>query len=76
MAGTIASAGGTDATVSSPFQAANCATLPFKPALTALTHAKTSKAGGAYLQVKIVSGPGQANIGKVKVDLPKQLPRG
>src|SRR5208282_2747761 len=31
IAGTIASAGGTDAMVSSPFQAANCATLPFKP---------------------------------------------
>jgi hypothetical protein len=74
VAGTIASTGGKNATVSSPFQASNCATLPFKPALTALTHAKTSKVGGAYLQVKIVSGPGQANIGKVKVDLPKQLP--
>ena len=73
VAGTITSAGGTGAAVSSPFQASNCATLPFKPTLTALTHAKTSKAGGAYLQVKIVSGSGQANIGKVKVDLPKQL---
>jgi hypothetical protein len=74
VAATIASASGTDATVSSPFQAANCASLPFKPRLTALTHAKTSKADGAYLHVKIVSGPGQANIAKVKVDLPKQLP--
>jgi hypothetical protein len=73
IAGTITSAGGTGAAVSSPFQAVNCATLPFKPTLTALTHAKTSKADGAYLQVKMVSGPGQANIGKVKVDLPKQL---
>ncbi len=74
VAGTIASAGGKSVEVSSPFQAVNCATLPFKPTLTALTHAKTSKADGAYLQVKVVSGPGQANIGKVKVDLPKQLP--
>jgi hypothetical protein len=74
VAGTIVSAGGTSVAVSSPFQAVNCATLPFKPTLTALTHAKPSKADGAYLQVKVVSGPGQANIGKVKVDLPKQLP--
>ena len=74
VAGTISSAGGTSAAVSSPFQAANCASLPFKPTLSALTHAKTSRVDGAYLHVKIVSGPGQANIAKVKVDLPKQLP--
>jgi hypothetical protein len=74
VAGTISSTGGTSALVSSPFQAANCANLPFKPVLSALTHAKTSKADGAYLHVKVVSGPGQANIGKVKIDLPKQLP--
>ncbi len=83
IAGTIASAGGvggvgaTSAAVSSPFQAANCASLPFAPKLTALTEAKTSKQDGAYLHVKVVSGPthpGQANIAKLKVDLPKQLP--
>jgi hypothetical protein len=74
IAGTITSAGGKNAEVSSPFQAVNCAQEPFKPKLTALTHAQTSKADGAYLHVKVVSGPGQANIAKVKVDLPKQLP--
>jgi hypothetical protein len=72
--GTNVSAGGKTATVESPFQAANCASLPFKPRLEALTHARTSKADGAYLHVRVVSGPGQANIAKVKVDLPKQLP--
>jgi hypothetical protein len=74
VAGTVSSTGGTSVAVSSPFQAANCANLPFKPVLSALTHAQTSKANGAYLHVKVVSGPGQTNIGKVKVDLPKQLP--
>lgn len=74
VAGTISATGGASATVSSPFQAVNCANLPFKPVLSALTHAKTSRADGAYLHVKVVSGPGQVNIGKVKVDLPKQLP--
>jgi hypothetical protein len=74
VAATIASASGATAMVSSPFQAANCASLPFKPRLEALTHARTSKTGGAYLHVKVVSGPGQANIAKVKVDLPRQLP--
>ena len=74
VAGTIASAGGTHAAVSSPFQAVNCAQEPFRPRLLALTHARTSRADGAYLHVKVVSGPGQANIAKVKVDLPRQLP--
>ncbi len=72
--GTLTSAQGAAAVVSSPFQAANCATLAFKPKLTALTHARPSKADGAYLHVKVVSGSGQANIAKLKVDLPKQLP--
>ena len=71
---TVVSASGASAAVSSPFQAASCASLPFKPRLEALTHARTSRADGAYLHVKIVSGPGQADIGKLKIDLPKQLP--
>jgi hypothetical protein len=72
--GAVTSTTRTVAAVSFPFQAVNCATLAFKPRFTVLTHAKTSKADGAYLHVKVTSGPGQANIGKVKVDLPKQLP--
>ncbi|HXN38137.1 MAG TPA: hypothetical protein VN892_08865, partial [Solirubrobacteraceae bacterium] len=72
--GTLTSAAGAAAAASAPFQAANCATLPFKSKLIALTHARPTKADGAYLHVKVVSGPGQANIAKLKVDLPKQLP--
>jgi hypothetical protein len=74
VAGTIFSAGGTSAAVSSPFAIANCASLPFKPKFSVLTRAQTSRVNGAYLHVKVVSGPTQANIAKVKVDLPKQLP--
>jgi hypothetical protein len=73
VAGTISSASGTDATVSSPFQAVNCAQEPFGPKLTALTEAKTSRQDGAYLHVKVLSGTGQANIARLKLDLPKQL---
>jgi hypothetical protein len=77
---TLTSTAGAGAVVSSPFQAANCANLPFKPSFTASTARRASKAGGASLDVKISSkggpqpGGGEANIKSVKVDLPKQLP--
>ncbi|MGO9760020.1 MAG: hypothetical protein ACLP1Q_02010 [Solirubrobacteraceae bacterium] len=61
------------ASVSSSFQAANCATLAFKPKLTALTHATASKAGGVHLHVRITSTPGQANLAAVKLDLPRSM---
>jgi hypothetical protein len=64
-------------TISTPFQATNCATLTFKPIFKVSTAGKTSRANGASLSVKLTV-PGalgtQANIRSVKVDLPKQLP--
>jgi hypothetical protein len=80
IAGTISSAQGASASVSKPFAAAGCASLPFKPAFAASTAGKASKAGGASLDVRVSSkggpqaGGGEANIRSVKVDLPKQLP--
>ena len=74
VTGTLFSAGGASATVASPFEAVNCASLPFKPKLTASTRAKTSRSDGASLDVKIVSAAGQANVGKVRVILPQRLP--
>jgi hypothetical protein len=66
------------ATQSIPFQVTNCATLKFAPKFSASTAAKTSKAKGASLKVKLTypSAPfaSQANISQVKVELPKQLP--
>jgi streptogramin lyase len=72
--GTIGSAEGSKATVSSRFQAANCAALPFKPVLTAETHAHHTRKRGAYLKVTIKAAQGQANLAKVRVTLPKRLP--
>jgi hypothetical protein len=64
--------------VSVPFQVTNCASLKFAPKFAVSTSAKTSKANGASLTARL-SEPGepfgsQANIAKVKVELPKQLP--
>jgi hypothetical protein len=75
IAGTIAATQGGTASVSSPFAVAGCASLPFKPSFTVSTQAKTSKANGASLDVKVAyPSSGEANIRSVKVDLPKQLP--
>jgi hypothetical protein len=62
-------------TVSSAYAASGCASLPFRPELTASTQGKASKADGASLDVKVTSaGIGQANIAKVDLELPKVLP--
>ena len=64
-------------TVNTPFQAADCSSLAFKPDLTVSTSAKTSRADGASLTAKltVLGALGtQANISKVKVELPKALP--
>jgi hypothetical protein len=71
-------AGQVPVTVTTPFTAANCSSLQFKPAFSVSTQGKTSKAQGASLTTKLAfpSAPQgtQANITKVKVELPKQLP--
>jgi hypothetical protein len=72
--GTLASSAGATATATSRFQAANCATLEFKPRLSGLAHARTSKANGAYLHVRLSLPAGDANIAALKLDVPKQLP--
>ena len=73
--GAVLSDQGAIASVSSRFQAANCATLPFKPSFKASTKAHPSHAKGASLTVKVGYPKGiQANIAAVKISLPKQLP--
>jgi hypothetical protein len=69
---------GASTTVTSPFQAASCANLKFAPKFAVSTSGKTSRANGASLHVDLTypSAPQgvYANIAKVKVELPKQLP--
>lgn len=78
VTGTLSSTEGATSALSVPFQVTNCATLKFKPKFKVSTSGKTSKANGANLSVKLTypKAPfgNQANIAKVKVDLPKQLP--
>jgi hypothetical protein len=75
--GTLSSTQGTLAHEESHFQATNCQALKFEPKLTVSTQGRTSKADGASLLFKLtkpdVQGE-QADLAKLKVELPKQLP--
>jgi hypothetical protein len=78
VTGTIHSSEGAADTIGVPFQVTNCAALKFEPKFAVSTSAKTSRADGASLNVKLTypNTPfgTQANIHQVKVELPKQLP--
>jgi hypothetical protein len=76
ITGSLSSTEGATSALSVPFQVTNCAALAFKPKLAVSTAGKTSRASGASLAVKLTYplGPFDANIARVKVDLPKQLP--
>ncbi|HXB65891.1 MAG TPA: hypothetical protein VNV42_13565 [Solirubrobacteraceae bacterium] len=76
ITGTLTSAGGASSALSIPYQVTNCAVLAFKPKLEASTSGKSSRLDGTSLNVKLSypAGPYDANISKVKVELPKGLP--
>jgi hypothetical protein len=78
IGGGLTSSQGAFSVLHVPFQVTNCAVLKFKPIFSVSTAGKTSRAKGASLSVKLTYPKAafgtQANIGKVKVDLPKQLP--
>ncbi len=81
--GALTSTEGLSARSARPYQATDCAALGFKPGFAVSTSGKTSRADGASLTARLtypnvgghsVLASGLANIAKVKVDLPKQLP--
>jgi hypothetical protein len=83
FSGTATSTQGTTVPIASHFQMGSCRSLTFKPNFKVSTSGKTSRANGASLDAKIVYPTGkleanqassQANIAKVKVELPKALP--
>jgi hypothetical protein len=59
--------------LSSPFQVNDCGALAFSPSVSASSGAKTSKLGGASIEVKVTEGAHQANIHELQLQLPKQL---
>ena len=65
---------GTATAFSSPFQAVNCATLPFKPKMTIaqLGGARaTGRAKDPSLRFELTTQPGEANLKSVAVTLPR-----
>ena len=78
VTGELESTEGAKADVSSPFQVTNCAALSFKPEFKVSTSAKISRVDGTSLHVNLTlpNAPRgtQANVARVKVSLPKQLP--
>ena len=81
--GQAVSTTGATASLSSPFQVGSCRTLAFKPGFKVSTSGRTSRADGASLDAKVIypstpteanEASSQANIAKVRVELPKRLP--
>jgi hypothetical protein len=74
----ISGSAGTVFHASSPFATAGCRSLSFKPRFEAFTSGRTSRAKGASLDTRLSYPKGSfgkaANIARVKVDLPRQLP--
>jgi DNA-binding beta-propeller fold protein YncE len=78
LMGTVQLNEGGSSTISTPFQVTNCAALKFEPKFSVSTSAKTSRTQGASLTAKLaypnVPQGTDADIARVKVELPKQLP--
>jgi hypothetical protein len=75
---TISGSQGATVNVNSPFSVGGCKSLGFKPQFKVSTNGHTSRSKGASLDAKVSYPAGSfgndANIARVKVDLPKQLP--
>jgi hypothetical protein len=78
VTGVINSAEGSSSPVEDVFQVTNCAALKFAPIITFSTNGNASKQSGASLITKVsypsAAQGAYANIGSVKVELPKALP--
>jgi hypothetical protein len=57
-------------TVSTPFQAVNCAALPFRPKLSLTLRGRTKRGGNPALRAVYTARAGDANLSRVQVSLP------
>jgi hypothetical protein len=67
---TVTSGIGQSVGVSSPFQAADCASLGFKPKLSLQLLGGTKRTATPRLKAVVTARPGDANIGRAQVTLP------
>ena len=67
---TVSGSEGATATPSSPFQVANCASLPFRPQLSLSLRGKTTHTGNPALDAVLAMKPGEANLSRTSVALP------
>ena len=75
ITGVLSGAEGASAPVSSRFQVGGCESLPFHPGLTATVGGHANKANGTGFNVTVTSqGLGVANVKKVELQIPAQLP--
>jgi hypothetical protein len=76
ITGSLTSSEGATDTLHVPYQVTNCGVLAFEPKLEAAASGKVSRLDGTSFNVKLgyPAGPYDANIAKVKVELPKGLP--
>ena len=70
-AATVLSTGNQSANVASPFQAADCARLGFKPKLSLKLLGGTKRTATPRLKAVLTARKGDANIGRAQVTLPK-----
>jgi hypothetical protein len=70
-AATVQSIAGQSANVSSPFQAADCASLGLKPKLSIQLMGGTKRTATPRLKAVLTARKGDANIGRAQVTLPK-----
>jgi len=70
-AATVISTGGQSADVTSPFQAADCASLGFKPKLSIQLLGGTKRTANPRLKAVLTTRAGDANFKRVQVTLPK-----
>ena len=68
---TVLAGDGQSANVSSPFQAADCASLGFKPKLSIQLLGGTKRTANPRLKAVLTARPGDANIGRAQVTLPR-----